>query len=398
MDWFVDSGSYPVREGNVVRPLIDGIPTFRRICEAVEAAEHRVWVTVCFLWDSFRLPDGSTFFELLGRATDRGVDVRVLAWLPDAPTENVLEAAPPQIPTRWDRAHPGFAQHQKSWLVDSTGFVGGMNLNPHTMVDREHRGEDQYHDVYIEVAGPATYDIAHNFVQRWNEATEHEPGDLQLPAMPDPAGPTPVQIQRTLAPGRGDEQSILAQYRKAFAIARRTIYVENQFLDHPDIVDCLHAALERGVEVVAVLPGEPPPSMQGPEFHERLAALADHSTFHLTALASQGDNGDRQHVYVHSKVMLVDDEWATIGSANFHTGGMYGSAELNASFHDPAVVRALRHQLFAEHLGEITEGDDVTALRAFGQQAQENRRRWLAGDHAWKGLAFTLDPQTYGRR
>ena len=43
---FVRSGSYPLRAGNAVRPLIDGEPAFRRICQAVEAAERSVWVTL----------------------------------------------------------------------------------------------------------------------------------------------------------------------------------------------------------------------------------------------------------------------------------------------------------------------------------------------------------------
>lgn len=391
MGWFVDSGSYPVRSGNLVVPLVDGVPTFGRIAAAVDAAEVRVWVTVCFLWDSFRLPDGRTFDELLGAAVDRGVDVRVLAWRPDDSTSNVVTEA--TVPTRWDRAIPGMAQHQKSWLVDDTGFVGGLNLNPHTVVSPDHRGEDQYHDVYVEVAGPATYDVAHNFVQRWNGATEHSPGDLQLPgAVPQPAGPSVVQIQRTLPP----ERSIFDQYVQAFALARRSIYLENQFLEDPAIVECLHAAVERGVEVVAVVPGEPPRTRHGAEFLDRRGALGDHPNFALAGLAGLGADGERQHVYVHSKVMLVDDEWATIGSANFHAGGMYGSAEMNASFHDPDVVRALRHQLFAEHLGESMK-NDVNALRLFGQRARDNRRRWDAGDHDWQGLAFALDPHTYGR-
>lgn len=391
---FVETGSYPVREGNLVRPLVDGVPTFGRISEAVDAAEHRVWVTVCFLWDRFRLPDGRTFFDLLSCAADRGVDVRVLAWLPGDGTENVLEAPSP-VPTRWDRAVPGMAQHQKSWLVDDTGFVGGMNLNPHTVVRPDHRGQDHYHDVYVEVSGPATADVAHNFVQRWNGATEHDPGDLDLPdTLPDPTGTSVVQIQRTLPP----ERSIFDQYRKAIANAQRSIYLENQFLEDPQIVADLHAALERGVEVVAVLPGEPPRTRHGSDFLDERGALGDHPTFLLAGLAGPGDDGSRKHVYVHSKLMLVDDEWATIGSANFHAGGLYGSAELNVAFHDPAAVRDVRHALFAEHLGESTDDrDDVEALRLFGQRAHENRRRWEAGDHDWQGLAFALDPQTYGR-
>ncbi len=53
---FLTSGSYPLRAGNFVRPLIDGIPAFRRIAEVIEAAQHSVWLTVAFFADDFRMP------------------------------------------------------------------------------------------------------------------------------------------------------------------------------------------------------------------------------------------------------------------------------------------------------------------------------------------------------
>jgi phosphatidylserine/phosphatidylglycerophosphate/cardiolipin synthase-like enzyme len=55
---FVPSASYPMRPGNSVRPLIDGEPAFRRICQAVEAARQSVWVSVTFMWAAFEMPDG----------------------------------------------------------------------------------------------------------------------------------------------------------------------------------------------------------------------------------------------------------------------------------------------------------------------------------------------------
>jgi cardiolipin synthase len=61
--------SYPVRPGNLLQPLIDGEPAFRRVCEAIESARERVWVTVTFLWSSFRMPDGrGTALDVLNRA------------------------------------------------------------------------------------------------------------------------------------------------------------------------------------------------------------------------------------------------------------------------------------------------------------------------------------------
>ncbi len=70
---FVRSGSYPLRAGNAVRPLVDGEPAFRRICEAVEAAKQSVWVTVAFLSPDFLMPDGrGSVFDVLDRASARG--------------------------------------------------------------------------------------------------------------------------------------------------------------------------------------------------------------------------------------------------------------------------------------------------------------------------------------
>ena len=75
------SGAYPLRAENVVRPLIDGEPAFRRICRAVESATSSVWVTVAYYDPALRMPDDrGGFFDVLDHAAARGVDVRVLFW------------------------------------------------------------------------------------------------------------------------------------------------------------------------------------------------------------------------------------------------------------------------------------------------------------------------------
>jgi cardiolipin synthase A/B len=131
---FVTTGTYPTRVGNTVQLLIDGEPAFRRVCEAIEAAQHSVFVTVTFMWSTFQMPDGrGTTLEVLNRAARRGVDVRLIFWRPDDETASLrrnafwgaaehfelLEALQPQVSIRWDRAHPGFCQHQKTWLIDA---------------------------------------------------------------------------------------------------------------------------------------------------------------------------------------------------------------------------------------------------------------------------------------
>jgi phosphatidylserine/phosphatidylglycerophosphate/cardiolipin synthase-like enzyme len=143
-----------VRAGNLVRPLIDGEPAFRRICAAVGAARHSVWVTITFLWPGFEMPDQrGSLFDLLDDAVRRGLDVRVIFWRVNPETEwaephsfsgsqaqrDMLLARGSRFRVRWDRAHGSYCQHQKSWLVDAgqpseTTFVGGISLNPHSVV------------------------------------------------------------------------------------------------------------------------------------------------------------------------------------------------------------------------------------------------------------------------
>lgn len=448
---FVTTGSYPTRAGNQIRPWIDGEPAFRRICEAIEAAQTSVWATVTFMWPSFLMPDGrGAALEVLERAARRGVDVRVIFWRPDDETaglrRNAFWGSPEHfdellchyshIKIRWDRAHPGYCQHQKTWLIDAnldsaTSFVGGINLNPHSLVMPGHSGEGHNHDVYIELGGPAVADVHHNFVQRWNEASERadadgrwgsgSAADLAFPERTPPeCGAVSVQIQRTTHAGRyrnghpppggaafeiaSGERTNLDQYCSAIRSARRAIYIEQQYVEVLEIVAALHDALANGVAVVLLLPAVPEiaSSPLVPEerkvFLDARARLASYERFALCGIAGLGADGRRKPVYVHAKLMLIDDEWATVGSCNLHHHSLFGNGELNAAFWDPAAVRAMRVELFQEHLATDTSDlDDMSALRLFRQIAHENRQRHARGASDWQGLAVRLDAATYGQ-
>ena len=117
---------------------------------------------------------------------------------------DMLRQRDTRVKIRWDRAVDRYCQHQKSWVVDAgfpseTAFVGGANLTA--------RSYDRHHDIYLEVMGPSATDVHHNFVQRWNEASEREAEDgnwncggadqLPFPAMASaPRGASRVQVQR----------------------------------------------------------------------------------------------------------------------------------------------------------------------------------------------------------
>jgi cardiolipin synthase A/B len=372
------SGAYPRRDGNLVRPLIGAAETFGRIAEAVDAARERVWLTVAFYNDGFRLPDGRGLFDLLESAAARGVDVRAVFWLPlpesagYGGTHAIDAPGRPGVKRRWDRAAGRFVHHQKSWVVDDTGFVGGINLTAIAL---------GRHDAYVEVRGPCAADVAHNFIERWNGASEpHAYDDLPLlPAMFAPCGPSRVQIQRMFR----DDRSILEQYERAIDAAERSIYIENQAIPIPAIAAHLESALKRGVEIVLLVPAIPEQGMyaarRNPAYRalfEGVEALGRYPAFRLAGIG----------VYVHAKLMIVDDAWATIGSCNLHSNSLGGHSEMNASIWDAAVARELRCDLFRRHLGRDTAAlDDLEALRLYRKIADESRQ----------GQAFTLAPEAY---
>jgi phosphatidylserine/phosphatidylglycerophosphate/cardiolipin synthase-like enzyme len=94
--------------------------------------------------------------------------------------------------------------------------------------------------------------------------------------------------------------------------------------------------------------------------------------------------------------MLVDDEWATVGSCNLHRFSLFGNGEINVAFSEPNAVRAFRCELLREHLDQDTFGlDDRTALHRFRTVARANRRKFEAGEHTWQGNAFELNLATY---
>ena len=303
---------------------------------------------------------------------------------------------------RWDHLPDG-CHHQKSWIVDAgepgeVAFVGGINLDRMSLVDRGHRDPsdlEHYHDVHCELAGPCAADVHHNFVQRWNEASERGradgvwppgdgTGDLSFPTVVGPPrGDVTAQVVRTI---RERERSILEAYAAAIDGAREWIYLENQFFFSRPIFERLEAALARGVHVVAVVPGRPLPEVHDararhPRLFQTLAALGRHDRFTLAALAWTDADGRRRDVYVHSKMAIVDDVWTTVGSANLERSSLERATEMNVVCWDAGVAGALRRDLLGEH---GVEAASVTAVHevAHGTAAGTGRSLLVALDPA----------------
>jgi phosphatidylserine/phosphatidylglycerophosphate/cardiolipin synthase-like enzyme len=337
------------------------------------------------------------------------------------------------------RVRPAGSHHQKFVVVrhpdrpaDDTAFLGGIDLAHGRRDDADHRGDPQslpfahqygprppWHDVHVQLRGPAVRDVEDVFRERWEDPAalsrlpwqavpdelrgEDRQADPLPPPTPDPphAGTCSVQLLRTYPrrhPGYpfapDGERSAARGYAKALRRARRLVYVEDQYLWSADVARVFAAALRREprLHLVAVVPRYPdqddrlgqPPVRLGHAQALQMVRAAGGSRVQVLDV----ENHDGDPVYVHAKVCVVDDVWATVGSDNFNRRSWTHDSELTAAIldqqldgrhpRDPAglgdgartFARELRLELWREHLdrrdddGLIDPGDAVEAIRA----------------------------------
>jgi phosphatidylserine/phosphatidylglycerophosphate/cardiolipin synthase-like enzyme len=341
----------------------------------------------------------------------------------------VLDGRSTRWQARWDQVG-GQCQHQKSWVIDGgtdseVAFVGGINLGQGSVAWPEHEArevherEGNIHDLYVEARGPVAGDVAANFVERWNGASERngthggwpiggdDDLDAPIPTAAEPGAVT-AQITRSILPGLyglpAGENSVREQYLAAIEGARTWIHLENQILLSKAVLEAVDRALDRGVAVTALVPAEPMPVLRDAAAHPGIAAafsaladLARHDRFVLAAPAVDAGPGAYEEVYVHAKAALVDDGWATIGSTNLVFTSFQGDTEMNLSWWDVASVTALRVELLAEHLARDTSRlGPAEAADRFAEVAAANRVRRARGERL-VGHAVEIDPAGWAR-
>lgn len=430
--------------GNAVRPLVHGATYFAELLRAIRA--QRAGDLLLFT-DWRGDPDerldgpGSEIGTVLREAAERGVIVKGLVWRSHLDRFQFSEAENRHLGDAIEagggeflldmRVRPGGSHHQKFVVLRHPGrpeldvaFLGGIDLCHNRNDDATHRGDPQplriaaaygprppWHDLQLAIRGPAVGDVEACFRERWEdpapltrsplvrlrelvhgEDTEADPLPSQTPD-PAPGGTAAVQVLRTY-PNRllrgydfapDGERSIARGYRKALRRARSLIYLEDQYLWSPRVVECFAEALSAhpDLRLIAVVPAFP-------EQDGRLT-LPMNLVGRVTALDRLREaGGDRvgvyapeNHagtpVYVHAKVCVIDDVWASVGSDNVNLRSWTHDSEIACAVldeskdprepHDPGglgdgarcFARNLRLELSREHL-DIEDADERESL------------------------------------
>ncbi|MFC4116507.1 phospholipase D family protein [Nonomuraea zeae] len=442
----------PWSTGNDVRPLVHGATYFAELKSCLDALGKDDLLLFAD-WrgdpDERLTPDGPSVGRAMADAAGRGALVRGLIWrshldqLRFSSAENrhlgeEIEESGGQALLDM-RTKPGGSHHQKFVILrhdrDATtdvAFLGGIDLCHSRRDDARHEGDPQsapmpavygprppWHDVQVAVRGPVVAHVEQVFCERWEDPAPESRDPLRrlrdhlgrlddAPALPKPGPPPPpaghhnVQLLRTYpARRRGypfapdGERSIAHAYHKVLGRARSLVYLEDQYLWSTDVIEPFAQALERepGLRMIVVVPRHPdqdgwlagPASLIGRA--NALRRLEDAGGDRVAIYDLENHQGTP--VYVHAKVCVVDDIWASVGSDNVNLRSWTYDSELSCAVldehEDPRpphgalrFARDLRLTLMSEHLDlpdspagpEADElCDPAAAFEAFAESA-----------------------------
>ena len=330
------------------------------------------------------------------------LEVRILIWdfstlhAPGATLPLILGAPwqeHPRIKLRLDTRHPFYgAQHQKIVCIDdSVAFVGGIDLTVRrwdtsahipadpNRVDPEGKPYEPVHDMQMLVEGEAAQSAARLAYDRWEVVTGEAVStniifrEVWPPGIEPDFADTPVALART-APRKGlrrGVREIEALSHDALRSARDAIYIEAQYFADRRIARLLAQGLSRadGPEITVVTARSAHGRLEGWIMNGnrdrvfRMMKRADrYDRLRLVHPLIIGPSADTE-IFVHSKLMVIDDRFLRVGSSNLNrrSTGLDSECDLAIEAQNEkqrAGIAAIRARLLAEHLG--TSSDQST--------------------------------------
>lgn len=356
-------GASPVVGGNRVDLFYEGQPAFEAMLKAIREAKHHVHIEFFI----FRADEsGRQFIEAMVERARAGVQVRfvydavgcwglksqLLRALTDA-GGHVHPFLPLLTPLR--RLRINLRNHRKIVVVDGRiAFTGGLNIGDEYLGKSPFFGP--WRDTHLRLEGPAVRWIQRVFLEDWDFAAGEDVTGLDYFPTVEVTGDISAQIAWS-----GPDQEIKTIREVLFAVimkAKERVWLASPyFVPDAGLLDalCLAARSGRDVRLLCLFrPDKWVPFLAARYYwHDALAAGVKIYQF------TKG--------FMHAKVMIADDCWASVGSANFDNRSLYLNFEMNCLFESQSVVQ----QLEADFLRDFT-----TSIRV--DPVQFEKRPWVS--------------------
>ena len=337
-----DMGS-PLTCNNRVGLLMSGEDKFNDLFEAIRGARHHIHLEYFnFRNDSI----AGVLFRLLAQKVKEGVEVRALFDAFGNLSNNkplkkkhlkaireqgieIVKFDPFTFP--WFN-HAAHRDHRKIVVIDGkTGYTGGMNVADYYIKGLPKIGE--WHDIHARIEGDAVRYLQGIFLTMWNRETGQHIGGPEYfpdtPQLPDSIAEEIMIVDRT---PRETPRSISRAYAASIREADSLIRIVNPyFVPTKSIREAIKYALKKGTEVEIMVP-----RVSDVPFTPEAAFYILHKLMKKGAKVYLFNGG-----FHHSKVMMVDGSFCTVGTANLNSRSLRYDYETNAFIFDPETTAQL---------------------------------------------------------
>lgn len=355
----LNSGISPLTINNKVDIYTDGVTKFAQMLEDIKNAREHIHLEYYIIRPSMIAEE---MRALLIQKAKEGIKVRIIyddwgSWKLKKNPEFILglKKAGCEVYTTIKPRFPfgirdfNYRDHRKICIIDGKiGYVGGINIADEYI----HRGKLGYwRDTHLRIQGAAVYMLQVIFAIGWMLRTDEMlTGKNYFPKQPPALGTSVIQIAASGADT--PQETIYQAYFYAIAQAKKTVYIETPyFIPDESILTALKTAAMAGVDVRIIFPKK-----------------SDHATVHEASLSYLEELmrlGAKAYFYqkgfIHSKMLLVDNEMASVGTANMDIRSFMLNSEINAFIYDNETVAWL-YEVFNDDLKECRQAKlaDVT--------------------------------------
>lgn len=318
-----------LEKGNQIEALLNGEKIFPAMLRAIHSARTSVTLETYIFWSG---TIGKEFVDALTDRARHGVEVHVLLdWIGgelndrqlDEMKRNGISVRRYNTPHWYNLGRLNNRTHRKLMVVDGKiGFTGGVGIADIWCGDGMSPGS--WRDTHFRIEGPSVAQMQAAFADNWMQATgEVLHGERYFPSL-HVAGQQTAQIF-TSSPGGGAESMQLMYLLSINAAAKSVRLSASYFVPDEVSISALVAALRRGVHVQIIVPG--------PHIDMPIVRHASRASWG-PLLHAGAEIYEYQPSMYHVKMIIVDDQWVSVGSTNFDMRSFSINDEANLNVYD----------------------------------------------------------------
>lgn len=339
-----NSSTSPLTGNNSVKLLLNGEEKFPELLNALEAAKSHIHLEY-YIYENDET--GNSIADMLIEKARQGVEVRFMyddfgshnlgRRFIKRLEENGIETAP-FYKIKWYALinRLNYRNHRKIIVIDGVkSFIGGINISNKYRNDTQAKNVLYWRDTHLMIDGPATFYLQYLFLCDWNFSAKNK---LQFGPDYFPKYPKEDKIRDELVqivPSGPDSKLPVIFYSllQAIGAAKKQVLITSPyFIPGESLMDALIIAAKSGIEIKLLVPG---PS-------DSVIVNSAARSYYKELLRQGVRIFEYKKGFVHSKVMIIDDSLAVVGSANMDYRSFDLNFEVNAMLYSKTIVKQLQ--------------------------------------------------------